>query len=373
MSRILGFRILGRIALGALSISMIVVACQDETKNGDDDGSGASGASTTTTTNVGGAGGGTGAGGPGAGGGGNNGETICDDGNDNDNDTFTDCDDFDCCQDAACLTSDACTDPTENTDALCSDGMDNDFDDLTDCADDSCHGHPNVTVCNEAMGDFATVCSDGLDNDNDGFIDCADRDCLRAAEANNTAGMTGICWNDGTDGIEAGDLECGDNADNEDANTFVDCSDFSCQDSLDACREFPNNCADGIDNNSHSTSAVFGQFIDCDAGSGANGGGDNDCVYNGVCTTQQESNNADCSDGMDNDGDTFIDCADFSCRNTLTVTVCQGTSVTCADGLDNEASGFIDCADFDCRCCPGEGDACGMNDRVKSTCLPCSM
>jgi hypothetical protein len=298
----------------------------------------------------------------------------CTDGNDNDNDTFTDCDDFDCCTDQACITDPNCVEPVENDDTLCGNGMDDDMDGLEDCEDDSCHGHPNVTVCNEAdAGDFATVCDDGIDNDDDGYTDCEDRDCLRAAAANNTAGQTGICWNDDTDGIEAGDLECSDDDNQmaEDGNMFTDCADFSCQDSIESCNEYPDNCDDGVDNNSHSSASNFGDYIDCDAGAGSNGGGDNQCVYNGLCTAEQESTDADCSDGVDNDGDTFIDCQDFSCRNTLTVTVCQGNSITCADGRDNEASGFIDCADFDCRCCPGEGDACST-ERVASTCAPCS-
>ena len=42
--------------------------------------------------------------------------------------------------------------------------------------------------------------------------------------------------------------------------------------------------------------------------------------------------------------------------NDLIVTgVCEGGAITCADGLDNNGNGFTDCDDFSCRCCPGEG------------------
>jgi hypothetical protein len=35
-----------------------------------------------------------------------------------------------------------------------------------------------------------------------------------------------------------------------------------------------------------------------------------------------EDTNALCSDGLDNDGDTFIDCNDFNCSRNPAVTVC---------------------------------------------------
>ena len=36
-----------------------------------------------------------------------------------------------------------------------------------------------------------------------------------------------------------------------------------------------------------------------------------------------ENTNALCSDGVDNDGDLFTDCEDFSCSHSDTVTVCD--------------------------------------------------
>ena len=54
-----------------------------------------------------------------------------------------------------------------------------------------------------------------------------------------------------------------------------------------------------------------------------------------------------CDDGIDNDGDGYIDCDDFDCPP------CDGGEV-CDDGIDNDGDGYIDCDDFDCNCA-GEG------------------
>ena len=54
-----------------------------------------------------------------------------------------------------------------------------------------------------------------------------------------------------------------------------------------------------------------------------------------------------CDDGIDNDGDGYIDCDDFDCPP------CEGGEV-CDDGIDNDGDGYIDCDDFDCNCA-GEG------------------
>ena len=54
-------------------------------------------------------------------------DEICDDGEDNDGDGATDCDDSDC----------ICPEP-EDTNEACSDGIDNDLDEAVDCEDDDC-------------------------------------------------------------------------------------------------------------------------------------------------------------------------------------------------------------------------------------------
>lgn len=61
-------------------------------------------------------------------------------------------------------------DPRELT---CDDGLDNDCDTFIDCLDLNCVGTP---AC--AAGPGAEICDDGIDNDGDGDVDCDDSDCV---------------------------------------------------------------------------------------------------------------------------------------------------------------------------------------------------
>jgi hypothetical protein len=262
-------------------------------------------------------------------------DEICDDGIDNDGNSFIDCLDFACSADPNCVAG------PENTDALCADSEDNDEDGLVDCADPSCSNHPDVTVCKELN------CTDGIDNDGDGYEDCADFDCNEEATCiesdctdgndNDGDGYTDCEDNDcKLDATCAGDYEidCEDGLD-DDGDTYIDCADFDCADNP-ICTE--TNCTDGVDNNGNG-------YTDCE---------DNDCLYTDAsCAVDNEVSDADCSDGIDNDGDGYTDCDDFSCKQNPFTTVCDGSIITCADGLDNGGNGFIDCADFACRSCGG--------------------
>ena len=56
----------------------------------------------------------------------------------------------------------------------------------------------------------------------------------------------------------------------------------------------------------------------------------------------------DCTDGLDDDGDGDLDCADTDCFNK---SACEfGQEQSCADSLDNDGDGLSDCADRDCWC-----------------------
>ena len=66
---------------------------------------------------------------------------------------------------------------------------------------------------------------------------------------------------------------------------------------------------------------------------------------------------ARCADGIDNDLDGLIDCADPSC--TGIVSCPENTPARCADGIDNDCDGLIDCADPGCAgvvSCPENTD-----------------
>jgi hypothetical protein len=59
-----------------------------------------------------------------------------------------------------------------------------------------------------------------------------------------------------------------------------------------------------------------------------------------------ESGALKCSNGVDDDGDSDIDCADADCAPFCTVA--ETTAVSCSDGFDGDADGLVDCADPDC-------------------------
>ena len=80
------------------------------------------------------------------------------------------------------------------------------------------------------------------------------------------------------------------------------------------------NCKNGIDDDGDG-------LIDCaDVFQCA---GETDCGF--------EDRNFNCADGIDNDGDTDIDCADSQCD-------CTGVEI-CNNRLDDDGDGLVDCAD----------------------------
>jgi hypothetical protein len=92
---------------------------------------------------------------------------LCDDGNDNDVDGLTDCNDPDCANYADCPSAEF---------YFCNDTLDNDEDGLADCSDSDCAA--------KCAGSEDGYCTDNLDNDQDGDIDCEDTDCINGAGCN---------------------------------------------------------------------------------------------------------------------------------------------------------------------------------------------
>ena len=85
----------------------------------------------------------------------------CSNGTDDDGDGLTDCDDPDCAGDPNC----------QSTPENCSNGSDDDGDGLTDCDDPDCASDPACQATPEN-------CSNGSDDDGDGLTDCEDPDCF---------------------------------------------------------------------------------------------------------------------------------------------------------------------------------------------------
>jgi len=71
----------------------------------------------------------------------------------------------------------------------------------------------------------------------------------------------------------------------------------------------------------------------------------------------EESDEA-CSDGIDNDGDGFIDCEDRDCTINPYITVCPHSENDCTNGIDDDADGFIDASDWDCKGAESSDEAC---------------
>lgn len=66
-------------------------------------------------------------------------------------------------------------------------------------------------------------------------------------------------------------------------------------------------------------------------------------------TPKKETN---CTDGIDNDGDSLIDCFDADCYGNPACKSSGGPENSdrlCSDGVDNDGDGAIDCEDLDCQ------------------------
>jgi hypothetical protein len=175
------------------------------------------------------------------------------------------------CTSACVLDESGCTDEAE----ICDDGVDNDGDSFVDCDDADCYSSP-------ACGGTSEVCNDGVDNDNDGYTDCDDADCSQdtACQGSNDE----ICDN-GTDDdgnflcdcvdifacfmecmlVPGEETDCTDGLD-DDQDCLVDCDDSDCS-SDPACGGTPEVCDNGTDDDGDGNT-------DCD---------DADCVGDSSC------------------------------------------------------------------------------------------
>ena len=281
---------------------------------------------------------------------------------------------------------------------LCNNGEDDDGNGEIDCADTvAC---PADTPCaNEAAGDplglacgnggkcdqcippgdvqresKESSCEDTGDNDCDGKIDCEDTDCAGLHCVTSNGGI-GTCASGVCTCVATGDEICDDHLDN-DCDGQTDCEAASCNG--DICRTESGavgECGEGVCNCTTSTEDCTDGFdndcddlVDCD---------DDDCLgvvcdattglvcSSGAASTctecpHGEATESNCGDGIDNDCDGDLDCADDDCENetcgadgmVCAAKACTctggGSETACGDGLDNDCDGVVDCADSDC-------------------------
>ena len=299
---------------------------------------------------------------------------LCDNGRDDDGDDDTDCDDADCAQEEHC-----------RPEAACTDGDDNDRDGATDCDDPDCA--PMVVCSPEGL------CSNGTDDDLDGDADCADSDCaifclagctdgetlvtvtgtglprmVDAADAAIDLPVTATGWLAGLavrvtvrhpypadldlslrgpGGAPVIDLSSDNGASGQDyIDTYF--SDLATSPIASGAPPFT-----GRFRPEEPLLPLVGgpatgswQVVVTDDFAGEVAQIEAIALYACVCDgTAGCEQLAGCLDGVDNDGDALVDCADTA--DCGTVPQCT-LETACADGLDNNLDGRIDCEDSDC-------------------------
>ena len=258
----------------------------------------------------------------------------------------------------------------DTTELTCGDGGDNDLDGFVDCADSDCFG---VGPCA-----IESLCDDGIDNDLDGVIDCVDTDCdsfsrcqpgqsctdalpvttfpFNVTGTNLTADFTnshiftysaGGCGTaNGSEAVFSVDLIAGQRIKLDETNSSLD----AVIRVLGTCTDVTPTCL--LSSDSPETNLVFTApadgtyYVVLENYSSTSTYG-----YNFTINLIPDSE-LNCTDGLDDDLDGDIDCADADCASASTCGP-ENTDVFCADSIDNDADGLTDCADTDCYGHPG--------------------
>ncbi|AKT43201.1 MopE-related protein [Chondromyces crocatus] len=322
---------------------------------------------------------------------------ICSDNVDNDCDGRVDC------ADSQCFSSPSCQHCMPE---ICNDGIDNNCDGRIDCADTACFFAPNCVAVPEQ-------CNNGIDDDNDTLIDCQDPDCannpycvLQQANCLSPKLITGsgTYTGDTTGHISETRGVCGGDAGeavfyftlSQPSRVVLDSIGTSFDSTLyvrtGACNSGAEiGCDDDSAGSSWAARLVFNLlypgtyfvFLDGYTVDPVGGANEGPFVLNVVITPNPPEI---CNDGIDNDGDIYVDCADpdcagigpcLNCANGLPPAPEFGIAA-CTDGLDNDCDGKIDCADDDCsasdyyitECCNGvDENGNGIPDDFNCRCV----
>lgn len=339
---------------------------------------------------------------------------TCQDGLDNDCSGLIDC------ADPGCLGSPVCgcmPRGPENNPFACGDGIDNDCDGLLDCADRECAMQPGCVICVPTGPEGAAgTCRDGRDNNCNGALDCADPACSAGPECvpvNDTCATARPISLPGMDsGTTIGarndfDPSCSPGGtapdvvyvfrnpvqqtitidtigSNYDTMLMVyrdQCgmgAQLACDDDMGggvSSRIVLNNAAPGtyfviVDgfgagSGSYQLHLTLGVREQCQNGVDDDGDGLIDCAdgmdcgadpFCVMCVPRAPVENAGvgtCTNGVDEDCDGDFDCMDPDCAGSLECGVCMPTgresgAIACRDGIDNDCDMRTDCADLDC-------------------------
>lgn len=334
-------------------------------------------------------------------------QEICNNDSDDDCDLLEDCADPDCAATPFC----ACVPP--GSPELCSDDFDNDCDGLVDCADGNCAAAPACQMC------MPEICDDGIDNDCDDIVDCADDACNFAPNCAPTQELCNNDLDDDNDGLtDCDDPDCSNNPlcvlqqSNCLTAKLIPGTGTYTGDTTGNEGKFIGACGGGageavfyftltqpsfVSLDSIGTSfdsVLYVKFGDCDTGAEIacdddSGGfqwsakiefpilypGTYFVFLDGFTIDPQlganegpftlnvqiiENPSEICGDGIDNDGDVYVDCADPDCENVGSCVNCNGGlpptpelgTGACTDGQDNDCDGLPDCIDPDCSASP---------------------
>ena len=310
------------------------------------------------------------------------GPEICNDHIDNDCNGKTDC------QDPACAASPSCATCHPE---ICNNGLDDDCNGLIDCADPACSFSPSCPPHPE-------VCDNGIDDDHNGLTDCEDPACksnplcVLKHEFCNTAlaiSASGTWTGDTTGFVNRNTGSCGGAAGEAvfeltiTAPSKVRIDTIGSQyDSLlyiraGACRSGRELACDDDTGGNHNTlinipilyPGTYFIFVDGFTVDPRFGPDEGPYVLN-VSITQNPPEV--CNNGIDDDGNHLVDCADPACASASACLNCAGGRPPsaeygvgkCTDGIDNDCDGKVDCADDDCHaskyyvteCCNGRDD-----------------
>ncbi|WP_197040924.1 MopE-related protein [Chondromyces apiculatus] len=322
---------------------------------------------------------------------------VCADGVDNDCDGLVDC------ADAQCFSSLSCQNCVPE---ICNDGIDNNCDGRIDCADTACFFAPNCAPLPEQ-------CNNGLDDDNDTLIDCQDPDCANnpfcvLQQANclspklipgsgtytgDTTGhiseTKGVCGGDAGEAVFYFILTTPSRVELDSIGTSFDSTLYVRTGACNSGAEI--GCDDDSAGSNWAARLLFNilypgtYYVFLDGYTIDQSGGANEGPF--ALNVQITPNPPEiCDDGIDNDGDVYVDCADPDCVTTGACLNCANGAApgpefgvaACTDGIDNDCDGTTDCGDDDCsasdyyvtECCNGaDENGNGIPDDFNCRCV----